>query len=76
MTVKYKEYDATSNTEDLIRTEIITVNGAMFKKLQYSNIDKILDIQLKTRDGKTINNVKYQHPYHQSYSRIRRKKSF
>ena len=59
MTVKYKEYDATSNTEDLIRTEIITVNGAMFKKLQYSNIDKILDIQLKTRDGKTINNVKY-----------------
>lgn len=42
MTVEYKEYDGTSSTEHLVKTEAITIDETMFKKLKYSNIDRIL----------------------------------
>ena len=59
MTVKYKTYDATSNTKDLVKTELITIDGSMFKKLQFSNIDKILKLEINLKNGDKINNVKY-----------------
>ena len=44
MSVEYKTYDGTSATEKLLKQESFAVNNKMFKKLQYSNIDKILSI--------------------------------
>lgn len=44
MTVKYKQYDGTSATENLIKTEILTIDDKGFKKLNFSNIDKVLYI--------------------------------
>lgn len=44
MSVRYKTYDGTSETKDLIKTEIVVVDKTMFKKLQFSNIDKIISI--------------------------------
>ena len=44
MSVQYKKYDGTSETKDLLKTEVITIDKTMFKKLQYSNIDRIMYI--------------------------------
>ena len=48
MSVSYLTYDGTQNTEGLLKTESFTISGSMFKKLQYSNIDRIMSI---TSDG-------------------------
>ena len=50
MTVRYKTYDGTTQTEKLLKTEIIVADGTMFKKLQYSNIDKILSIKARYKN--------------------------
>ena len=44
MSVQYKKYDGTIETESLLKTEVITIDKTMFKKLQYSNIDRIMYI--------------------------------
>lgn len=44
MQVIYQYYDGTSNTEDLLIKEVIEVQDDGFKKLEYSNIDKIFYI--------------------------------
>jgi hypothetical protein len=44
MTVRYKEYDGTEDTKDLVKTESFYIDETMFKKLKYSNIDKVLYI--------------------------------
>ena len=48
MTVEYKTYDATSETEDLLKYESLIVDDKMFKKLQFSNIDRIMSISLNS----------------------------
>ena len=59
MSVRYKTYDATSNTKDLLKTESITIDGSMFRKLQYSNIDKILNIEITLKNGDKLKDIKY-----------------
>ena len=44
MRVEYISYDGTASTEHLLKTESFTVDDRMFKKLQYSNIDRIMSI--------------------------------
>ena len=44
MTVRYKTYDGTNDTKDLLKTESFVVDDVMFKKLKYSNIDRIFYI--------------------------------
>ena len=54
MSVEYLLFDGTSETESLLKQEFITVDDKMFKKLQFSNIDRVMTIM--TEDG---NEVKY-----------------
>lgn len=44
MQIIYKTYDGTSDTEDLLIKEAVKIQNDGFKKLEYSNIDKILYI--------------------------------
>lgn len=59
MSVRYKTYDGTSETKDLIKSESVVVDETMFKKLQYSNIDKILYIGTDINESNNNDNVKY-----------------
>lgn len=52
MTVEYATYDGTTSTEKLIKTEVINVIDSAFKKLTYSNIDKVLYIGTAPPDDK------------------------
>lgn len=60
MNVQYKTYDATAETKNLLKTETISVDKTMFKKLQYSNIDKIMYIgKSPTTDNTESEDIKY-----------------
>ena len=52
MTVEYLLHDGTSETEHLIKQETISVDDKMFKKLLYSNIDRMMSIT--TDDGASV----------------------
>lgn len=60
MSVQYKKYDGTAETETLLKTEMITIDKTMFKKLNYSNIDKITYIGNSSPDkGDPSSDIKY-----------------
>ena len=59
MTVRYKTYDGTSNTKDLLKTESIIIDETMFKKLTYSNIDEILYIGIEADDADKKDEMNY-----------------
>ena len=54
MSVEYKLYDGTSSTKDLLKKESIIVDKTMFKKLQYSNIDRIMYIGTKPKSENSV----------------------
>ena len=54
MEVRYLSYDATSETEHLLKQESIVVDDRMFKKLQFSNIDRVMNIS-----SEDVTNIKY-----------------
>ena len=58
MSVQYKSYDGTSETKSLLKTETIGIGKTSFKKLQYSNIDRIMYIG-KDADGTISEDIKY-----------------
>lgn len=61
MEVRYKEYDGTDETKDLLKTESFIVDDTMFKKLKYSNIDRVFYIGTSSvvEDAQTDESLKY-----------------
>ena len=61
MTVRYKEYDGTDETKDLLKTESFVVDDTMFKKLKYSNIDRVFYIgtSSEVENGQSDETLKY-----------------
>ena len=59
MSVQYKKYDGTTDTKDLLKTEVITIDKTMFKKLACSNIDMITYIGKTPPEDGNVSDIKH-----------------
>ena len=59
MSVQYKKYDGTTDTKDLLKTEVITIDKTMFKKLACSNIDMITYVGKTPPEDNNVSDIKY-----------------
>ena len=60
MTVKYEEYNGTTEKAHLLKTEEILVDSNKFNKLVYSNIDGIFHLsKYNPNVGYEIEDIKY-----------------
>ena len=59
MSVQYKKYDGTTDTKDLLKTEVITIDKTMFKKLTCSNVDKITYVGKTPPEDNNVSDIKY-----------------